>query len=143
MNIMNLDWWFFVQLANFLIILVVLNAVLIAPVRRMLKVRAEAIAAQTSEIDGFTTSADGKIKNYQAALEQARRDASVVRADLRADGQAKEKAILESAGNDAAETLKLARHKISAESKAASDTMLAGVAGMAERAASKILGTSL
>lgn len=143
MNIMNLDGWFFVQLANFLILLVVLNAVLIAPVRRMLKVRAEKIAAQTSEIEGFTSSAEDKIKNYEAALESARREAAAVRTGLRADGQAREKVILEAAGAEAGETVKAARAKVSSESKAAFDTMLAGVAGMAEKAASKILGKSL
>jgi len=143
MNIMNLDGWFFVQLANFIILLVVLNAVLIAPVRRMLKVRAERIAVQTSEIESFMSSAEGKVKNYEDALEQARRDAAAVRTGLRAEGQVNEKSILEAATNDATETLKLARHKVSTESKAAFDTMLAGVAGMAEKAASKILGKSL
>lgn len=143
MNIMNLDGWFFVQLANFIIILVVLNAVLVAPIRRILKVRAEAVAAQTSEIEGFTSSADGKVKGYQAALEQARREASVVRVGLREEGQVQEKAILEAAGSEAAETMKLARAKVSSESKAALDVMLAGVAGMAGKAASKILGKSL
>lgn len=143
MDILVLDGWFFVQLANFLIILVVLNAVLIAPVRRMLKLRAETVAAQTAEIDGFTSSADAKIKNYQAALEKARAEAAAVRAGLREEGAAQEKAILEDAGSKAGDTLKAARAQVASESKAAFDTMLAGVTGMAEKAASKILGKAL
>jgi len=143
MDILVLDEWFFVQLANFLVILVLLNVVLIAPVRRMLKLRAETIAAQTAEIDGFTSSADGKIKNYQAVLEDARREASASRLALREDGHAQEKAILEVAGTQAGDTLKAARAQVESESKAALETMLAGVTGMADRAASKILGMSL
>mgnify|MGYP001130405853 CR=1 FL=1 len=143
MDILVLDGWFFVQVANFLIILVVLNAVLIAPVRRMLKLRAETIAAQTSEIDGFTSSADAKIKNYQAALEEARSVAAAERTGLREQGLTEEKAILEAAGKQAGDSLKAARAKVADESKVAYDTMLAGVTGMAEKAASKILGKSL
>lgn len=143
MDILVLDKWFFVQVANFLIILVVLNVVLIAPVRRMLKLRAETVASQTSEIDGFTSSAEDKIKNYQAALETARREAGAVRTGLREQGGSEEKAILEVAGKEAGETLKAARAKVSSESKAAFDTMLAGVSGMADKVATKILGTSL
>jgi len=143
MDILVLDGWFFVQLANFLIILVVLNAVLIAPVRRMLKLRAETVAAQTSEIDGFTSSADAKIKNYQAALELARSEAAAVRTGLREQGITEEKAILEVAGSQAGDTLKAARAQVANESKAAYDVMLAGVSGMAEKAASKILGKAL
>lgn len=143
MDILVLDKWFFVQVVNFLVILVVLNAVLIAPIRRMLKLRAGAIAAQTSEIDGFTSSAEGKITSYQASLEAARREAASVRAGLREEGLAKEKALLESAGEEATVVLKGARATIANESKAAYDVMLAGVSGMAEKAASKILGKSL
>jgi F-type H+-transporting ATPase subunit b len=143
MDILVLDKWFFVQVVNFLVILVVLNAVLIAPIRRMLKLRADAIAAQTSEIDGFTSSAEGKIASYGASLEAARREAASVRAGLREEGLAKEKAMLESAGEEATVVLKGARAAIANESKAAYDSMLAGVSGMAEKAASKILGKSL
>lgn len=143
MEILVLDKWIFVQVANFLIILVVLNAVLIAPIRRMLKLRAETIASQTSEIDGFTSSAEAKIKNYQASLEQARREAGTVRAGLREEGSVQEKAILEKAGEEASVSLKGARAQVASESKAALETMLAGVTGMADKAVAKILGSSL
>ncbi|GFK95225.1 ATP synthase subunit b [Fundidesulfovibrio magnetotacticus] len=143
MDILVLDKWFFVQVVNFLVILVVLNAVLIAPIRRMLKLRAGTIAAQASEIDGFTANAESKIKNYQDALEAARVQASATRAGLREEGLSAEKGILEAAGKQAADELKAARTKISGESKAALETMLAGVTGMAEKAASKILGKAL
>lgn len=143
MDILVLDGWFFVQLANFLIILVVLNAVLIAPVRRMLKLRADTVAAQASEIDGFTSSAEGKIKNYQASLEDARREAAAARTGLRFEGAAQEKAILDAANEEAFVSLKGARATVANESKVALETMLAGVSGMANKAASKILGKAL
>lgn len=143
MDILVLDGWFFVQLANFLIILVVLNAVLIAPVRRMLKLRADTVAAQASEIDGFTSSAEGKIKNYQAALEEARREASAVRTGLRLEGVGQEKAIIEAANEEAFVSLKGARATVANESKVALETMLAGVSVMANKAVSKVLGKAL
>lgn len=143
MDILVLDKWFFVQVANFLIILVVLNVVLIAPVRRMLKLRADTVASQTSEIDGFTSSAEEKIKNYQAALEEARRQASVARTSLREEGAGQEKAILDAANEEALVSLKGARATVANESKVAFDTMLAGVAGMADKVTAKILGKSL
>lgn len=143
MDILVLDGWFFVQLANFLIILVVLNAVLIAPVRRMLKLRADTFAAQASEIDGFTSSAEGKIKNYQAALEDARREANAVRIGLRVEGAEREKAILDAANEEAFVSLKGARATVANESKVALETMLAGVSVMANKAVSKVLGKAL
>jgi len=142
MNILVLDKWFFMQLVNFLLILWLLRVVLITPIRRMLKKRAEAIAAQTSEIDGFTSSADSKIKNYQAVLEDSRREAANARQTLREEGLAKEKAILEDAGSQAGNTLKAAQAQVAGEAKTALETMLAGVSGMADKAAAKILGQS-
>ena len=135
MDILVLDKWIFVQLVNYILILLVLNAVLLRPIRRMLKLRADTIAAKNSEIDGFVGTAEGKIKSYQASLETARREASAERATLREQGASQEKTILESAGTQAADTLKAARAKVQSESKAAYDTMLAGVDGMAEKAA--------
>jgi F-type H+-transporting ATPase subunit b len=143
MDILVLNEWFFVQVVNFLVILVLLNVVLITPIRRVLKKRADTIAAQASEIEGFTSTADAKIKNYQAVLEDARRAAGATRLGLREAGLAEEKAILEVAGVQAGDTLKAARAQVATESKAALETMLAGVAGMADKAASKILGASV
>lgn len=143
MDILVLDKWIFVQLVNYLVILLLVNAVLIRPIRRMLKLRADTIAAKNSEVEGFLGSAEGKIQSYQASLESARREASSARAKLREEGASQEKAILESAGSQAAETLKAARAAVQSESKAAYDTMIAGVGAMGEKAASKILGAAL
>ena len=142
MDILVLDKWFFMQVVNFLVILVLLNVVLIGPIRRVLKERAGKIAAQTSEIDGFTSSADSKIKNYQTVLEDARRAAANARLALREEGLATEKTILEEAGTAAGNTLKAAQAQVASESKTALETMLAGVSTMADKAAAKILGAS-
>ncbi len=143
MNILVLDKWFFVQLANFIVMLVVLNTVLIAPIRRILRTRAEAMAAKSAEIDTFTVSADAKIKDYQSSLDKARQTAAQARMALREEGLALEKTQLEAAGQVAAENLKAARGQIAAESQTALTTMLAGVSGMATKAAGKILGQAL
>ena len=142
MNILVLDKWFFVQVINFLIVLVLLRVVLITPIRRMLKKRAETMASQTSEIEGFTSSADSKLKNYQTVLEDARREAANARQSLREEGLVSEKTILEEAGTAAGNTLKAARAEVASQSKTALDAMLAGVSGMADKAAAKILGQS-
>ena len=95
MDILVLDRWFFVQLANFLIMLFIVNAVLITPIRRILRLRAERTAAQAAEIDAFSKAAEGKLGSYQAALEETRRQAGQARTALREEGAAQEKSILE------------------------------------------------
>jgi F-type H+-transporting ATPase subunit b len=140
---LELNSWFFVQLANFLITIVVLNLILVRPIRRVLSKRAELMAGQASEIESFTTSADSKLKNYTQALDEARKQASAARSSLREDGLVKEKSILEAAGLMASESLKSARAEVAVQSKAALEAMLVGVPEMAAKAAGKILGKTL
>ena len=51
------------------IILVVLNVILIGPIRRMLKKRAEFVAAQMGEIEQFTGSAGSKLARGGSAVQ--------------------------------------------------------------------------
>lgn len=140
---LEINEWFFVQLANFLVTILVLNFILVGPIRRALRKRAELMSGQATEIESFTVSADSKLKNYTAALDEARRQAGAARTAFREEGLAKEKAILETAGSLASESLKAARADVAAQSKAALDVMLAGVSAMAAKAAGKILGKTL
>ncbi|WP_459934540.1 ATP synthase F0 subunit B [Fundidesulfovibrio butyratiphilus] len=143
MDILVLDRWFFVQLVNFLVMLVIVNYVLISPIRRMLRLRAERMASQAEEIDAFSQAAEGKLAAYQAALEEARREAGQVRTTLREEGAATEKGLLETAGAKAAESLGAARALIVRESETAKQAMLGQVSAMAAKAAGKVLGKAL
>lgn len=140
MNILVLDGWLFIQLGNFILLLVVLNYVLVAPIRRILKERAERMAAQSAEIGSFAAAADAKLKNYAAALEEARREAGTVRAALREEALVREKALLEAAAGQAGESLKAARATIASESDAALKAMMAMTPALASKAAARILG---
>ena len=68
----DLNATFFVQFVNFVLILILLNVILIGPIRRVLKKRAEFVASQMEGIESFTSSADTKLKDYEAALDAAR-----------------------------------------------------------------------
>lgn len=143
MDILVLDRWFFVQLANFLVMLVIVNYVLISPVRRMLRLRAERMASHAEEIETFSQAAEGKLAAYQSALEEARREAGLVRTALREEGATTEKGLLETAGSRAAESLGAARAAIASESETAKREMLGQVSAMAVMAAGKVLGKAL
>ncbi len=135
----DLNATFFVQFVNFLLILILLNVILIGPIRRMLKKRAEFIASQMEGIESFTTSADTKLKDYEASLDAARAAATSSSAAMKAEGLAKEKELLDAAGADAASKVQAARAEIAAQSQAANKALKAKVSGLASKAVAKVL----
>ncbi len=136
----DLDITMVVQFINFLITLVVLNILLVKPIREILKKRAEVMAKTVDETVRFTTSAAEKLKNYEAALAEARAAGTVARLRLKDEGLAEEKKVVETASKDAHEFLVGARGEIAAQSKGALDSLTAKVDGMAQKAVAKILG---
>ncbi len=135
----DLNATFFVQVVNFLLILILLNVILIGPIRRMLKKRAEFMASQLEGIESFTSSADGKLKDYEAALDAARAAATAGRMAMKEEGQAKEKAILDAAAAEAASKVQAARADIAAQSDAADKALKGKVSGLASKAVAKVL----
>jgi F-type H+-transporting ATPase subunit b len=135
----DLNATFFVQFVNFLLILILLNVILIGPIRRMLKKRAEFISTQVDGIDSFTASADTKLKDYQAALDAARQAATAARTAMKEEGVAQEKELLDAAAAEAAAAMKAARGDIAVQTQAAQKALSAQVSGLASKAVAKVL----
>ena len=135
----DLNATFFVQLVNFVLSLILLNVILSGPIRKILKKRAEFVASQMEGIESFTSSADAKLKDYELSLDAARAAATAGRMAMKAEGQAKEKDLLEAAGAEAASKLQAARAEISAQSAAAKKALEGKVSGLASKAVAKVL----
>lgn len=139
-NMIDLDVTIFVQLANFLITLVVLNYLLIKPVRDQIAARSALTSGYASDIERFTSQAEEKLSGYEAALSEARSKASQARESIKAEGAAKEQSVLQAAHLEAQSFLQSSREQTAREAKAATDSLLANVNVYAEKALSKILG---
>lgn len=135
----DLNATFFVQLVNFVLILILLNVILIGPIRKMLKKRAEFVASQMEGIESFTTSADTKLKDYESALDAARTAATAGRLAMKASGQAKEKELLEAAGAEAASRVQAAKAEIASQSATAKKALEGKVSVLASKAVAKVL----
>lgn len=135
----DLNATFFVQFVNFLLILILLNVVLVGPIRRMLKKRAEFVASQMEGIDSFTSSADTKLADYEKALEEARTQATAARLEMKAAGLEKEKTVLDAAAAEAATKVQEARSQIASQASTAKKALVAGVDGLASKAVAKVL----
>lgn len=136
----DLDATFFVQLINFIVSLIFLNALLIKPIRGILKKRAETIASTLTETDSFTNVAESKIKNYETALVEARKAGAAQRLALKDEGAKEEKQLVEAAVKQAQESLTAARNEIAKQVQAAMDSLKGQADALAQKAVGKVLG---
>ena len=135
----DLDYTFFVQLVNFLLILSVLNLVLYRPIRGIIKKRAEVMDEKLRSIDGFAADAEAKLANYATALQGSRAEAQAVRVALRGEAQSAEAGVLSAAANEAAQKISAARKDIDAQKQSALKVLRAEVSGYAKEVAQKVL----
>lgn len=130
----------FIQFVNFVLMLVLLNWVLIKPIRSIIQKRKELMAEQMGGIEKFTSEAEAKLKDYETALDAARKEGMEIRINLKGEGSATEQNLMSAAGEKAAATLREAEAKIEAEVASAMDVLKKGVDGYAQKATNKILG---
>ena len=136
----DFDKTFLIQLVNFLITIVGLNLLLIRPIRDKIQERNSLMAAQVGKIEGFNSSAEEKLKGYQAAIDAARQEGLEMRKLLRADGATQEQQIMSAAGKEVAASLKAAHDEIAAQVVGAKKTLASEVEKFAQKATAKILG---
>lgn len=136
----DLNITFFFQLVNFLVTLVVLNAILIRPVRDIIRQRRDKMSGLLGESEQFAGQADTKLKNYEATLVKARAEATAERDKARAEGVAREQVILADAGRQAQDYLEKSRQQVAAQVKTAMDTLKGQVDALAAKATAKVLG---
>ncbi|MDL2306796.1 ATP synthase F0 subunit B [Desulfovibrio sp. OttesenSCG-928-C06] len=135
----DLDITFLIQLANFLIAMVVLNFVLVKPIRKIMKERRDMVAGLARDSESFNSTAEARLNNYEAELDEARTKANAQKEQIRQQGLETEHGILESAQSEAQHILQKSRKDVAADMEAAMQALRGQVNGMAERAVARIL----
>ncbi|MDR2125018.1 MAG: hypothetical protein LBP38_08600 [Desulfovibrio sp.] len=138
-NMISLDHSLFIQLLNFLIAVVVLNFLLIKPVRRQLAGRKTLTEQLVNETEAFVGRAADKLRGYETALAEARAAAVQARDAIKAESEAQQRETIGKANDSAAAFLTSSRRLCAAECKTAAATLLAGADGYAELVVRNIL----
>ncbi|MDD3311145.1 ATP synthase F0 subunit B [Pseudodesulfovibrio sp.] len=134
------DGTLFIQAANFIVTVFVLNVLLIKPIREIIKKRKDLMADQMGKIEGFNSTAEKKVADYEAQLAEARKEANGIRSSMKDEGTAEEHKILAVAGEAASGTIQSARAEIEAEVETAMAQLAKDVDKYAAAATAKILG---
>lgn len=136
----DLNVSFVVQLVNFLITIVVLNWLLIKPIREIIQKRKDTVAGLVSEVETFSGDASAKLEKYEEALIAARKQATEERERVKDVAVAEESKLVSAAMEDAQSVLKAAREDIRAQVNSAMDSLKGQVDALAQKATERVLG---
>lgn len=89
---LNITLW--IQLANFLVTLVVLNYLLISPIRKIIRKRKDNVEGLIGEIEAFTAEKQQLLDEYESELRKAREAAAIYRKDVKVMGELERARIL-------------------------------------------------
>lgn len=139
----KLDWTLFLQFANFMILMVVLNVLLYKPLRAALKARKETIEGCRAKVQDIEEQVQAQIASYEAQLQEARLQGAQARAALRKAAHEEESRILGEAKQSAAMKIQVIKEQIQAEASAARQTLRSQTETLAKDIAGKVLGRTV
>jgi F-type H+-transporting ATPase subunit b len=138
---LELNYWFFVQLVNFLILLYVLNVLLFRPLLRQLKERDDRITGYLDQSKEMEQKKNDLLKKLDEKLARTRDSAKEVFEGLRSEGIEAQKRELDSAREDAEQLSKDAKEKLEAAAAKARDALRGDVESFARKIVEKMVRT--
>ena len=129
-----------IQFVNFIVTIVVLDFLLIRPIRAIVKKRRDLASGMLSDAEQFTAEAAGKLESYETALAKAREDAAKAREERKNEAVSREAELLQTAQRDAQDFLHTSREETRASVASAMTDMEKRLPELANLAVSRLLG---
>ena len=139
----DIDWTLFVQIANFLLLVFLLNMVLFRPIRGTLKERQNLISGMQSDISSMTETEQEVRQDIQSELLSARKSGINKRDMIKQEGSAVEAGLMEKAKAEVDDEMERMTNKIKADVAAARDALKPQAESFALDLAAKILGREM
>ena len=136
----EVNWTLFLQFANFMILMAVLNALLFKPLRAALQARKETIEGSRAKVLDIDEQVQAQIARYEAQLKEARKQGGEERAALRKTAQEEESRILGEAKQTSAGKLQDIKEQIQKEAATARQSLRDETEVLAQEIATKVLG---
>ena len=112
---LNITFW--IQLANFLVTLVVLNYLLISPIRKIIRKRKDNVEGLIGEIEAFTAEKQQLLDEYESELRKAREAAAIYRKDGKVMGELERARIFDAASKDAQSEVRTTQAAVRADAR--------------------------
>lgn len=139
----KIDASVFVQIVNFIFLILVLNVVLYRPVRKILLQRKEKINGLEQNIETFTKDAQEKDESYLGGIKDARSKGLKEKENLLQSASEEEKLIIDKINQKAQEDLEAVREQIAKDTEHVSVSLQKEIDSFAEAIRQKILGRAV
>ncbi len=135
---LDLDITTLIQMVNFFIVLYVLNAMLIKPVRAILQERRDKMNGLSGDAEAFEREATDRLKAYEAELAKARNEGVALRDAARNEAATTQQDIMRKATATAQKELAKAQEELRLEAESTLNELKKNVSSLAEKLATKI-----
>jgi F-type H+-transporting ATPase subunit b len=130
-------------MANFLVILLLMNYILYKPIRGILRQRADKVAKLGGEITAKEQGAKSREEELESQLAEARRQGVAATDEMKAEGRAKEREIIDAATQEMEDSVARVRAEIQDQIGQAREELKDQVHSFGRELAQKILGRSI
>lgn len=137
------DWTLLLQIANFIILILLLNAVLYKPIRNMLIERQKTINRFEDEINTAQQAAADSEDAFKTQIGDAKMKGFKEKEALKESGENEEKRLINELNEKAQAELEAVRTQIAKDAAAARDKLKAQAQAFSVAIAEKILGRSV
>ena len=134
---------FFIQMANFLILLFLMNLFLYRPIRRFVAQRNQFIAEQRQGIDQAESESLAAVEKFNTSIQEARKQGRERIQEIKTSAYEEEKGMLQAAANQAAKQVQVSRMMVQSDIRKAREELRAQVKAFSVELAQKILGRNL
>lgn len=139
----NLDWTLFVQMINFLVLLLILNHLLYKPVLKILDERKNKINDAANAVKELERSSEEKLTLYHEQIQAAKIEALSQKEKIKAEGGEARSKLIDQVKEESDKIFLQARDGIEKEAALAREALRRQSEEMATAIAEKLLGRNL
>jgi len=136
----ELNGWFFIQLANFLILVYALNVLLFKPVMATFKERRRITEESVDEVNALTARKEAILAKFNEDIARANEKAADVYLKHKEEGLAVQKEFFKKAQDEAAKKLESAMSALASESARARTALRANIDKYSDEIVGRLIG---
>ena len=137
------DWTLIVQIVNFIVLIMILNAVLYKPIRKILIERQKTVNQFEKDIDTLQEGAAENDQTFQSTISEAKAKGLSEKEAMKEAGEEEEKRLINELQEKAQADLETVRTQIAQDAGAAREKLKAQAEAFSVSIAEKILGRSV
>jgi len=137
------DWTLFIQIVNFIVLIIILNTILYKPIRKILLERKHKIEGLQQAIEGAQQEASDREQAFKVKMSDAKMKGHQEKEALKEAALAEQRRMLDEISEKAQQDLQAMREQIAKDAEQARKTLQGEIQGFSAAIAEKILGRAV